>query len=299
MLTGGPEDAVLCLTVCTPTLDSAERILAEAWEWGALGVEERQVGDGVELDLYVGVEDEGALRARLEHFVTDGVAWGPRREVRPSNWSEAWKVGLRAIEISPRLAVAPSFVEYKATSGQQVVWIDPGQAFGTGGHASTRLVLDWIDRLAQDRASGSKPVEVLDVGTGSGVLALAALALGAGQAIGFDLDPIAVAEAKAVAAKNGLIDGFEVFVGGIEVVAGQRFDWVFANLLKTEMLPILDRIAETVRPAGWLVLAGLLEADERIVSDHLSTCGLELAGVQRERDDSGAVWISPAFQRPA
>jgi len=293
----GTQPEVVRLTVRTPSRDLAERLMAEAWEFGALGIEERDQGQGVDLDLYVAVHEEAELQGCLAPFLSDGAVWGDRVVVGEANWSEAWKVGLKAIEISPRLAVAPSFVDYQGTAGQRVLRIDPGQAFGTGGHASTRLVLEWIDRLADDRQAATQDVQVLDVGTGSGVLALAALALGAKRAVAFDLDPVAVIEARAVATQNDLLPGFESFVGGIESVAGQSFDWVFANLLKSEMLPILDQIADAVAPGGWLVVAGLLERDEQPVSEILAGQGLLQAGMRREADDSGAVWIAPAFRR--
>ncbi len=273
--------------------------MAEAWEFGALGIEEREQGSRVDLDLYVGVQEESNLRARLDPFVADGVVWGNRVIVGKADWSEAWKAGLKAIEISPRLAVAPSFVDYHGPPGQRVIWIDPGQAFGTGGHASTRLVLQWIDKLAGSQDSNGEGTQVLDVGTGSGVLALAALALGATRVVAFDLDAVAVAEAQAVARQNGVLRGFESFVGGIESVAGQSFDWVFANLLKSEMLPILDPLADAVAPGGSLVLAGLLEGDEEHVGEILARRGLCEAGIRAETDASGAVWIAPVFRRGA
>ncbi|MCH2185757.1 50S ribosomal protein L11 methyltransferase [Myxococcota bacterium] len=298
-MTVGPQSEVVCVTLRAPSREIAERLMAEAWESGALGIEERDGGQGVELDLYVGLGEELDLRTALEPFIEDGAVWAHRVVVATANWSEAWKAGLEAIEISPRLAVAPSFVDYEGAPGQRVLWIDPGQAFGTGGHASTRLVLEWIDRLAASEDSVNQGIEVLDVGTGSGVLALAALALGARRAIGLDLDAVAIVEAQAVAGQNGLRQGFETFIGGIEAVAGQRFDWVFANLLKSEMLPILDRLSEAVAPSGWLVLAGLLEGDEHQVSERLARRDLRKEGVRRETDDSGAVWIAPAFRRGA
>ena len=94
MVTGRTQPDVVCLNVRTPSRDLAERLMAEAWEFGALGIEEREQGSRVDLDLYVGVQEESNLRARLDPFVADGVVWGNRVIVGKADWSEAWKAGL-------------------------------------------------------------------------------------------------------------------------------------------------------------------------------------------------------------
>ena len=302
MTESGLQGGHVCLRVRLPDSGQAERFIAEAWTLGALGIEERAMAAGVELDVYASASEVGALERLCGSFSGSGSEWVQQAAVDDTDWSEAWKAGLTVIEISSRLAIRPSFVDFDPSPGQRVVVIDPGQAFGTGGHASTRLVLEWLDRFSPENAEGPgagslQGARVLDVGTGSGVLSMAAVALGAECAVGFDVDAIAVSEAARLVSQNEQVDQIQLFVGGIDQVAGQTFDCVLANLLKSEMAPILESIAEAVAPAGFLVLAGILDSDEGEISGRLQTLGFEGVGIRSERDDSGVVWVAPLYQR--
>jgi ribosomal protein L11 methyltransferase len=272
----------------------ADRVLAEVWAAGALGVEERSGLSGIELIIYLDRPAESTIREALLLFGDEGLRFGDSEPLGDEDWAEAWKEGLDAVVISPRLVVRPSFVERTATPGQQEVIIDPGQAFGTGGHESTRLALGWVDELfAEGHAAG----RVLDVGTGSGVLALAALRLGADWALGFDLDRTAILEARQVAARNELADRFELFTGPIACVGEGTFDLVVANLLRAEVIPIARDIARTVSPEGSLVLSGLLETDRGPVLEAFASFGLEPCAERSLRDSSGVLWIAPRLVR--
>lgn len=269
--------------------------MAEAWSVGALGVEERDETGVVVLIIY-GVRASEAALTRVS-LAERGVQLVSVEPIVDEDWSEAWKEGLGAIVISHRLVVRPSFVEFEAAAGQCELIVDPGQAFGTGGHASTRLVLEWIDALAGEDGNRLAGARVLDVGTGSGVLALAALGLGAERAVGFDLDGVAVREAAVVAADNGLADRSVLYTGGIEALGGPPFDLVLANLLRTEMLPIAEAIATAVAPAGRLVLSGLLERDGAEVATAFGAAGLAVVEQRTQLDPSGEHWIAPLLQR--
>ena len=111
------------------------------------------------------------------------------------------------------LVVRPSWISPNLGPQQVEIVVDPGQAFGTGGHVSTRLALEWIEAVSREESAFCGTTRVLDVGAGTGVLALAAVRLGVGHAIGFDLDPLAGASARETAGRNGLADRFAGFVG--------------------------------------------------------------------------------------
>ncbi len=273
----------------------ADRVLAEVWAAGALGVEERAEPDSVELIIYLNLPSESAVREALAPFAGYGLVVGEQEAVSDLDWSQAWKEGLVAIEISPRLVVRPSFVEHALGPGQREVVVDPGQAFGTGGHESTRLILEWLDVLVEE---GAEPCRVLDVGTGSGILALAALKLGAGSALGFDLDLDAIREARGVVHSNGMTERFELFAGPIRCLSSGTFDLVLVNLLRTEMLPIASEIAETLGRGANLVLSGLLEEDRSSVLEVFAEFGLEERSERCSLDASGGVWISPLLGFP-
>jgi ribosomal protein L11 methyltransferase len=213
----------------------------------------------------------------------------------PVDWSEEWKRGLGPIVISPRLVVRPPFSEAVLLPGQREIVIDPGQAFGTGTHASTRLCLEWIDLLLADAEGRAAFTRMLDVGTGSGILALAAVVLGAESALGFDLDAIAIEAADEAARANGLASTARFACVPIEEIGDEPpFPLVVANLLKRELLPIAGEIARRVAPDGSLVLAGLLEEDAQEVAACLARVGMQELD-RRVRDDSVGRWIAPRY----
>ncbi len=267
--------------------EAADHASGECFAAGAAGIEERSGAHGITLLIY-------ASASVLNEVLAAGTATGARpegepQEVAPVDWSQTWKAGFEAIEVSDRLVVRPSFVAFEARSGQREIVIDPGQAFGTGGHASTGLVLEWVDAL---RAGFDAQTRVLDVGTGTGVLALSALALGAGSAVGFDLDPVAAIEARAWGERNGLAERFAVYAGGIEALAAEPFDLVLANLLRRELLAIAAEVARCTRPGGLVVLSGLLAEERDEVEAVMARLGLESRGERFVRDATGDHWMS-------
>lgn len=266
---------------------AADRITAESWDAGAAGIEERSQSRGILLLIYVAHSDLGEVVNAVE--AAGGCVEGEPQPVLERNWSQAWKQGLEAIEISERLVVRPSFVAFDPSPGQREIVIDPGQAFGTGTHASTRLILDWLDVLSPDL---SEKTRVLDVGTGTGVLAMAALALGAGRAVGFDLDVRAVVEAGTWSEQNGFADRLLLFAGGIQALRAQPFELVVANLLRTELLPIMAMLSVFIDEAGRLLLSGLLADEQDRVEVALAPYGLRTLGTRFMLDDTGDHWVS-------
>lgn len=260
----------------------AERACAEAWEAGACGIEERTGEAGAPLlRIWVPREQAEALRAALRAALGDAVRVGPAEPVEEHDWSAAWRAGLGPVRISRRLVVRPSFASYTAGEGEQVLVVDPAQAFGTGHHASTRLAAALLDDALEARPG---PARVLDVGTGSGVLALAALALGACEAVGFDVDPLAAPEARRNARANGLAAHAHFFTGPVAALASRGFDVVVANLIRRELMPILDVLcARHVAAGGTLLLSGLLATERERVAGALAQRGLRVCA---ERDEA-------------
>jgi ribosomal protein L11 methyltransferase len=272
-----------------------ECLLAEAFEVGAEGVEEVEENGTFRACIYATSARIEALHESLRDAFSAESLIGPIEPLPAVDWSQAWKEGLDAISISERLLIRPPFVTAELSPGQQEVVIDPGQAFGIGGHASTRLCLEWIDELYSSSAMGQACRgfdRVLDVGTGSGVLALAAVALGADQALGFDLDEVATRAAKNAADLNRFSSKAHFFTGPISAVSASnaKFPLVLANLLKQEMLPIASEIAFRLDRKGRLILAGLLEEDVAEVKVRFAQSGLTEIGRRGLRDSTGE-WI--------
>lgn len=278
--------------------DAAERAVAEAYAAGAQGCEEREEGGVVTFLLYAPASAAKAVwRAAATAAGADAEVSTPRA-LPPVDWSEAWKQELAPIVVSSRLAVRPSFAAFDAAAGQSVLVVDPGQAFGTGAHESTRLALELVALRAPQLPRGAR---ILDVGTGSGVLALAALALApdGARAFGFDLDPLAAPEARDNAARNGLGARLRVWTGGIASLAREaRFDWISANLLRRELEPVLPALAAHLAEGGELALSGLLAEEVAAIETQARGLGLEPAQMLARDDASGARWIAPLMRRP-
>jgi ribosomal protein L11 methyltransferase len=274
--------------------DTAERAAAEAYAAGAVGLEEREADGGVTFAIYAPADRAEAVRAALLAVEPSGV--GAVAALPEVDWSERWKAGLAPIAVSPRLMLRPSFDVTSVAPGQRVLVIDPGQAFGTGGHASTRLALECIDTLAPGL---SRDTRFLDVGTGSGVLALAALALGCGSACGIDRDRLAVEAARDNARANRLSEHLALCCGEPASLATHaRFDVVAANLLLSEHLPVLPALA-LLAAGGHLIVSGLLEEQRGEWEAAASRHGLWVRRALRRQDESGAGWIALITRAPA
>jgi len=301
------------------TAEAREWLLAEAFEAGAEGAEERdEAGEGgapgaARACIYARADRIEAVRRALKDALENAadrddeagtrrgsgpeIAIGPAEDMPPVDWSEEWKRGLGPIVISDRLVVRPPFSPWSCLPGQREIVIDPGQAFGTGTHASTHLCLEWIDGLLAEADGAARFDRMLDVGTGSGVLALAAVVRGARQAVGFDLDPVAIEAADEAARANGLASAVRFVCEPIEAIAARpAFPLVVANLLKRELLPIAGAIAERLAPGGSLILAGLLEEDAREVAACFAPFGL-VEAERRVREDGVGRWIAPRYVR--
>jgi len=270
-----------------------ERVAAEAYAAGATGLEEREAESGIALWLYVPTGRVDAVRGALAAAL--GSEAPPAEPVPDQDWATGWRAGLGPVQVSPRLVIRPSFAERVLGPGQHELVIDPGQAFGTGTHESTRLVLEWIDALADGLAPGCR---LLDVGTGTGILALALRRLAPRvSVVALDLDPLATEAARENARSNALPD-LALLAGGLDAIAaGPRFDGILANLVRSERAPLIDAIAERLRPEGFAVFAGLLEADRDRIEALAQAEGLASEGVRAATDANGERWIALLMRR--
>ena len=193
------------------------------------------------------------------------------------------------------LVVRPPFATAPAEFSGIALVIDPGQAFGTGGHATTRLALAGLDALPAAALHGAR---VLDVGCGSGVLALAALALGAAHADGCDLDALATGAAQVAARENGFAERANWFTGSTSELRGS-YDGIVANLLRTEMQPLLADFARLAKPGAWLVLAGLLVSEREQMLAALAAVSFRVVAQREETDATGDAWLGLTAERSA
>jgi ribosomal protein L11 methyltransferase len=207
-------------------------------------------------------------------------------------WRDAWKRHFRTIRLTRQIVVVPSWDHFDPGPDDRVIHLDPGQAFGTGAHASTRLVLELLQRLAD---GGEAPTEVLDLGTGSGILALAAALLWPRcRALAVDIDPVAVAVAAENVVENLASDRIRTSTAPIEALSGQ-FDLVLANIQADVLIALASAITSRVAPGGHLVLSGLLTGQVDRVSERYRAAGLERRSVVPSPDDPA--WSATLLRR--
>lgn len=254
------------LVIDTPAA-LAEAIANRLFEVGLRGLEEREVGSAVRLLTYGNdrrlIEQyRDSLADYLRHLaLIDPAAREVTSEITErddADWATAWMKFFRQTPLGEGLVVQPSWDETPPPPGRRRLIIEPKMAFGYGTHASTRLAAAAVERFCRERPGA----RVLDVGTGTGVLALAALLCGAAWAEGFDNDPVAVTCARENAEINQLQDRCAFNETPPAEMEG-AFDLVIANINTATIIALADDLARAVAPGGRLAMTGIL-GDDRL-----------------------------------
>ena len=192
--------------------------------------------------------------------------------VEEQNWVQLTQAQFEPIPVSDRLWIVPSWHEFPDPQAINLI-LDPGMAFGTGSHPTTRLCLEWLERSVTSGCS------VLDYGCGSGILAIAAAKLGAGLVAGVDIDPQAVEAARANAERNEVV---ATFAESTAPVAGE-YDLVVANILSNPLRVLAPAICAHVKPGGHLALSGILrEQAEEIIAIYAQWLPMKIADVRED-----------------
>ena len=227
------------------------------------------------------VEDTERALWHLQAFGLRPVGPLRVREVDDAGWADGWKEHYVAQRIG-RLVVVPSWLQDEPLRSDELpIVLDPGMAFGTGLHPTTRGCLELL------QAVSPMPPRVLDVGTGSGILAIAALRLGASSVHGIDTDPVATEVARANADRNGLAGRFTATAGTLPSEPTERFPLVLANLVAAVLVDLAPRLAAHLAPAGTLLASGIIAPRAGEVIGALRAAGLDV--VTRRDDDE---WVS-------
>jgi ribosomal protein L11 methyltransferase len=207
------------------------------------------------------------------------------RWVEEEDWAHAWKQFFHPLRVGRHFVIRPTWEPYDPAPGDRILAIDPGMAFGTGAHPTTQLCLELIE-------DGVAPGEsVLDVGTGSGILAIAASTLGCSPIIGVDLDPVAIEAARANLRSNPFAAEVLLTVGTVESIRGS-YHWIFANLIADVIRDDAARLASRLSRRGALLASGIIEARSEDVRIALRRAGL---AVEQERRRDG--WIAFVARR--
>jgi len=273
-------------------VDGADDAALALFELGAEGIEQR---DEATLDKgpVPGIATLVASFAdRKTAETAAGVldpAWSPRlSEVVGDAWRDEWKRHFVPFRLTKRITIRPPWEAYQPTeSGEIVLELEPGRAFGTGLHATTALVARALDALG-DRLVGC---DVLDVGAGSGILSLVALALGAARARAIDIDPDAVAVTLENAQRNGFADRLEADATPIDSVA-THFDLVVANIEARAIVEMAPLLVPRVGKSGTLVVSGILRSQAGDIARVFKP--FELESTTNDGDWSALVFVARA-----
>lgn len=191
------------------------------------------------------------------------------------DWANNWKKYYKPSKVGEKIVVKPIWEEYEAKDEELVVELDPGMAFGTGEHETTRMCIQALEKYVQ------KDSTVFDVGCGSGILAIAAAKLGAKLAVGVDLDPVAVESAKENVGFNN-IDNIEILHGNLIEVIDGKADIVVANIIAEIICILTEDVSRVIKPNGYFITSGIIHDRVEMVTNKLEECGFEVIKVNKD-----------------
>ena len=236
------------------------------------------------LHLYLDPEENPAeaLAFLSERLTAEGIEHTlGSSQVCEDDWANNWKKYFKPLPVGEKLIISPTWEPATETDGRAVLSIDPGMAFGTGGHDTTRLVLETLEKYI------TPGVDVLDVGCGSGILSIAALLLGAGTATGVDIDPLAVR----TAVENGELNGFTppqytMMQGDLATAVTGSYRVVVANIVADAIIMLSKDASRFLAEDGVYIVSGIIDTREQDVLAALAACNLTV----KERRESGG-WL--------
>ena len=239
--------------------------------------------------------DVRAALAEMQEFLDLGECTITESETEDKDWINNWKQYFKQFYVDDILII-PSWEEVKPEDrDKMIIHIDPGTAFGTGMHETTQLCIRQLKKYV------TKDTELLDVGTGSGILSIIALKLGARHAVGTDLDPCAVPAVEENKEVNGIpVEAFDMMIGNIiddkevqDKVGYEKYDIVTANILADVLVPLTPVIVHQMKPGAVYITSGILNVKEEVVKEAVVAAGLEVVEVTHQGE-----WVSVTARKP-
>jgi len=207
------------------------------------------------------------IEKRLDYVKSLGLDTGTleicKREVKQENWENEWKKYFNVQKVSGSIVIKPSWEEYTAKEGEKIIDIDPGMAFGTGTHETTRMCINAIEKYM------NKGDSLIDIGCGSGILSIAAAHLGAEKVIAVDLDKLAIKVSKENVDLNGFSNTIDVRYGDLTDVIDEKADVIVANIIADIIAKLSENIADFIKDGGYFISSGIINDKKDFVISKL------------------------------
>lgn len=253
------------------------------WDFADINVLEHK-GKVAVVKAYFAEEDNiedvlAYVNERLEELKEMGLDLGEAKveheKMHEEDWANTWKQYYKPSKVGEKIVVKPIWEEYEAKENELVVDLDPGMAFGTGTHETTRMCIQALERYVKEESI------VFDVGCGSGILAIAAAKLGAKLAVGVDLDPVAVESSIENVGYNNL-SNIEILHGNLVEVIDGKADIVVANILAEIICILTDDVKRVLKDGGIFITSGIIHDRVDMVCEKLEATGFEV--IEKNRD---------------
>lgn len=279
----------------TTSHNASEAVANCLFEMKATGVEFKSINDTkVNLIAYYPLDDRiGTRMQKLRDFLAELPKWDIQpdpatinlKHVKSQKWAEAWKAAFPPQRIGKQMLIVPTWHETSHNENDILIRLDPGMAFGTGYHPTTRLSLELLEDTVKtdDR--------VADIGTGSGILSIAAVKLGAKQVDAIEIDPTAIPVAAENFQTNGVTQQVSLVQGdGLKDIE-DKYHLIIGNILTKAILPIIPNCTSRLHPAGTVIFSGILETELEQIQSVLAENNFECTQIVSEEEDS-ITWVA-------
>lgn len=253
------------------------------WDFADINVLEHK-GTVAVVKAYFAEEDDienilNYVNEKIEELKSIGLDLGEAKveseKMYEEDWANNWKKYYKPTKVGERIVVRPIWEEYKEENDELVLVLDPGMAFGTGTHETTRMCIQSLENYVKEDSV------VFDVGCGSGILAIAAAKLGAKKAVGVDLDPVAVESAKENVGYNNL-DNIEVLYGNLVEVIDGKADIVVANIIAEVICILTEDVKRVLKDDGYFITSGIIHDRVDMVTKKLEETGFEVVEINKD-----------------
>lgn len=196
-------------------------------------------------------------------------------KMHEEDWANNWKKYYKPVKVGEKIVIRPIWEEYEKKDDEIVISLDPGMAFGTGEHETTRMCIKALEKYVKSDST------VFDIGCGSGILSIAAAKLGAKMAIGVDLDPVAVESANENLKFND-VDNIKILEGNLIDVIDGKADIVIANIIAEVICILTEDVSKVINKNGYFITSGIINDRVKMVTDKLEECGFEVIKINND-----------------